>query len=52
MAPAHLRVLMNTSLGIGTLTCGVDDVFTPGDMWFDSDSYANCAPIHNVCLDV
>ena len=37
---------------IGTKTCEVDNVFSPDDLWFGSNTYTNWAVLYNLYLDV
>ena len=47
MVPAHLSALLNSSRGIGTQTCRLDNVFPPDDLWFVSDTECElCCYVH------
>ena len=47
MVLAHLKVPFSTGRGIGSKS-GVGDVFPPDDLWFSSDTYANCILIYDL----
>ena len=52
IVPIHLSVLSYIGRGTGTETCKVDNVFTPDDLSFGSDTNTNVVVIYYLHVGV